>query len=59
MHRFFVPVTALTAAAILCVTPLLAQKTTPLKAGGGGSPHVRSEFTVDGPASRSSTAALT
>jgi hypothetical protein len=46
MHRFFVAVAALSAA--LCVSPLFAQKTTQLKAGEGGSPHVRSEFTVDG-----------
>jgi len=47
MHRFFVPMTALALAA-LCSTPLLGQKTTQLKPGGGGSPHVRSEFVVDG-----------
>ena len=47
MHRFFVVMTAL-AAAVLGSTSLLAQKTTPLKAGAGGSPHVRSEFMVDG-----------
>lgn len=27
---------------------LAAQKTTQLKTGGGGSPHVRSEWTIDG-----------
>jgi hypothetical protein len=27
---------------------LLAQKTTPMKTGSGGSPHVKSEWTVDG-----------
>lgn len=27
---------------------LAAQKTTPLKTGGGGSPHVRTEWTIDG-----------
>ena len=47
MHRFFVPVTAL-ALAGLCSAPLGAQKTTQLKPGGGGSPHVRSEWAVDG-----------
>lgn len=29
---------------------LLAQKTTALRTGGGGSPHVRSEWTIDGAA---------
>jgi hypothetical protein len=28
--------------------PVLGQKTTPLGTGGGGSPHVRSEWTIDG-----------
>ena len=28
--------------------PLSAQKTTPMHPGGGGSPHVRTEWTVDG-----------
>jgi len=28
--------------------PLIAQKTTALRTGGGGSPHVRTEWTIDG-----------
>jgi hypothetical protein len=36
------------AAAILLTTTLSAQKTTDLRAGSGGSPHVRSEWTIDG-----------
>jgi hypothetical protein len=44
--------TALTfAAAALAAaftTPLLAQKTTPVHPGKGGSPHVRTEWTIDG-----------
>ena len=39
------------AAALLAVSvsaTLNAQKTTPLKVGDGGSPHVRSEWTIDG-----------
>ena len=47
MRRFVLPVTALAVAAI-CSTVLVAQKTTELKKGEGGSPHVRSEWTVDG-----------
>ena len=47
MHRFTVPAAALAVAAI-CTTTLLAQKTTQLKVGEGGSPHVRSEWVVDG-----------
>jgi len=47
MHRFFVPATAL-ALTLLSSTGLVAQKTTELKPGEGGSPHVRSEWTVDG-----------
>ncbi len=34
--------------ALLLSTTLAAQKTTPLKSGSGGSPHVRTEWTVDG-----------
>lgn len=30
------------------IAPLTAQKTTQTKMGGGGSPHVRSEWTIDG-----------
>jgi hypothetical protein len=45
MHRFFV---TLAGVALLCSTSLIAQKTTPLKTGEGGSPHVRSEWVVDG-----------
>jgi hypothetical protein len=45
--RFRFPAAAL-AVAVLCTTALSAQKTTQLKVGGGGSPHVRSEFVVDG-----------
>jgi Protein of unknown function (DUF2911) len=47
MHRFRFPAAAL-AVAVLCSTALVAQKTTQLKPGGGGSPHVRSEFVIDG-----------
>ena len=46
MHRFFVAMGTLALA--LLATAGFAQKTTELKAGGGGSPHVRSEWTVDG-----------
>lgn len=42
--KFFV---AAALAAGLGVT-LAAQKTTQIKVGGGGSPHVRSEWTIDG-----------
>lgn len=47
MRRFTFPLGALAVAA-LCATTLAAQKTTQLKTGGGGSPHVRTEFVVDG-----------
>jgi len=47
MRRFRFPVAALAVAA-LCTTALYAQKTTQLKVGGGGSPHVRSEYVIDG-----------
>ena len=36
------------AAAFVLTAALEAQKTTPLKTGSGGSPHVRSEWAVDG-----------
>ena len=45
MKRFTMAATMLAAA--LSVT-LSAQKVTPLKTGSGGSPHVRTETTVDG-----------
>lgn len=35
-------------AAAVAVTPIHAQKTTQLHPGKAGSPHVRSEFTIDG-----------
>lgn len=35
-------------AAALAVTPIHAQKTTQIHPGKAGSPHVRSEFTIDG-----------
>ena len=47
MRLFRFPVAALAVAA-LCTTALYAQKTTQLKVGGGGSPHVRSEWMIDG-----------
>jgi hypothetical protein len=47
MRRLMVPVAAVAVAA-LCATTLFAQKTTQLKVGSGGSPHVRSEWVVDG-----------
>ena len=47
MRRFAFPVAAV-AVAVLFTTTLFAQKTTQLKVGGGGSPHVLSEWTVDG-----------
>ena len=45
MKRFTVSATMLAAA--LSVT-ISAQKVTPLKTGSGGSPHVRTESTIDG-----------
>jgi hypothetical protein len=43
--------TVLTIAVALAVsTPLIAQKTTPIHPGKGGSPHVRTEWTIDGAA---------
>ncbi len=47
MRRLIVPTAAL-AVAVICSSTLFAQKTTQLKVGGGGSPHVRSEWVVDG-----------
>jgi len=38
------------ALACALTAPLMAQKTTQTKTGGGGSPHVKSEWTVDGAA---------
>jgi hypothetical protein len=38
----------LTVLALTLSTPLGAQKTTELKVGGGGSPHVKSEWKIDG-----------
>jgi hypothetical protein len=32
----------------LCTASLVAQKTTPVHPGKGGSPHVRTEWTIDG-----------
>jgi hypothetical protein len=45
--RRFVLAAALTLAAAFGATAS-AQKTTPLKTGEGGSPHVRTEWTIDG-----------
>lgn len=39
---------ALAATAMTFGTAVHAQKTTTLKTGGGGSPHVRTEWTIDG-----------
>jgi hypothetical protein len=36
------------AVGLLVTASLAAQKTTPLKVGDGGSPHVRTEWTIDG-----------
>jgi hypothetical protein len=33
-----------------CTSAVFAQKTTQLKVGGGGSPHVRTDWTIDGAA---------
>ncbi len=41
-------VLALAVTVLACGAALGAQKTTPLKIGGGGSPHVRTDWTVDG-----------
>lgn len=45
MKRFTLAATMM---AVAIGVTLSAQKTTPLKTGGGGSPHVRSEWTIDG-----------
>ncbi len=45
-RSLFILTAALMAAAF--GTALEAQKTTPLAAGGGGSPHVRTEWTIHG-----------
>lgn len=45
MRRIALAVFALVA---LTATPALAQKTTELHPGKGGSPHVRTEWTIDG-----------
>jgi hypothetical protein len=45
MKQFTIAATLLAAA---LSASLSAQKVTPLKTGGGGSPHVRTESTVDG-----------
>lgn len=47
MRRFRFPLAALAVAALF-TTALHAQKTTQLKVGGGGSPHVLSEWVIDG-----------
>jgi hypothetical protein len=39
---------AIAATAVILGTPVLAQKTTPIKTGSGGSPHERTEWTIDG-----------
>ncbi|MGE3957150.1 MAG: DUF2911 domain-containing protein [Vicinamibacterales bacterium] len=49
MHRSYTTFAAALAALLLSTT-LAAQKTTPLKTGSGGSPHVRTEWTIDGAA---------
>jgi hypothetical protein len=41
-------VLALAVTALACGAAVSAQKTTPLKPGSGGSPHVRTEWTIDG-----------
>ena len=45
MKRTFL---AITIAALSLGAALNAQKTTPLKTGDGGSPHVRTDWTIDG-----------
>jgi hypothetical protein len=44
MIRYAMPA----AMAVLCTASLVAQKTTPVHPGKGGSPHVRTEWTIDG-----------
>jgi len=41
-------VLAIAVTALALGAAVSAQKTTPLKTGGGGSPHVRTEWTIDG-----------
>lgn len=48
MYRIGVAAAAI--AAVVMVAPLAAQKTTQIHPGKGGSPHVRSEWTIDGAA---------
>lgn len=43
LHRMFAAI-----AVIVCTTTLIAQKTTEIHPGKRGSPHVRSEWTIDG-----------
>jgi hypothetical protein len=47
MNRSYTTMAAARSALVLSTT-LAAQKTTPLKSGSGGSPHVRSEWAIDG-----------
>jgi hypothetical protein len=47
MPRSFAAFLVTTTAVVLTVT-LGAQKTTQMRMGGGGSPHVRTEWTIDG-----------
>ena len=47
MNRSYTAMTAALAALLLSTT-LVAQKTTPLKSGSGGSAHVRTEWAIDG-----------
>ena len=55
MKRSFVLSAALMAAAFGAT--VMAQKTTELGVGGGGSPHVKTDWMIDGRTSRSPTAA--
>ena len=47
MRRFVYPLAAFAVAAALA-TAVSAQRITELKTGGGGSPHVRAEWTIHG-----------
>jgi hypothetical protein len=47
MHRSYTTMAAALAALLLSTT-LTAQKTTELRKGAGGSPHARTEWTIDG-----------
>lgn len=47
MNRSYTTMAAALAALVLSTT-LAAQKTTPMKAGSGGSAHVRTEWAIDG-----------